>query len=104
MSENSFLSRDVDLDELSMLTKNFSGAEIEGLVKGAAAFALNRQVDVNDLHKALTEDNIKVGCRGSTGTLRFLLSGCPDHYIGWPFLFKGPMIGTLSYFGLLCMH
>lgn len=40
--------------------KNFSGAEIEGLVKSAASFALNRQVDVNDLSKKVDEDNIKV--------------------------------------------
>ena len=43
-------------------TKNFSGAEIEGLVKSATSFALNRQVDVNDLSKPVDEDNIKVSC------------------------------------------
>lgn len=43
-------------------TKNFSGAEIEGLVKSAVSFALNRQVDVSDLSKPIDEDNIKV-CR-----------------------------------------
>ncbi|MEW5320150.1 MAG: hypothetical protein WDW38_011247 [Sanguina aurantia] len=32
MSENSFLSQDVDLASLSETTKNFSGAELEGLV------------------------------------------------------------------------
>ena len=41
-------------------TKNFSGAEIEGLVKSATSFALNRQVDVNDLSKPIDEDNLKV--------------------------------------------
>ena len=60
MSENSFLARDVDLYDLSQRTKNFSGAEIEGLVKSATSFALNRQVDVNDLSKPIDEDNIKV--------------------------------------------
>lgn len=44
MSQNSFLGRDVDLAELAERTKNFSGAEIEGLVKSATSFALNRQV------------------------------------------------------------
>jgi len=44
MSQNSFLARDVGLERLSELTKNFSGAEIEGLVKDAVAYALNRQV------------------------------------------------------------
>jgi vesicle-fusing ATPase len=31
--------------ELAQKTKNFSGAEIEGLVKSASSFALNRQVN-----------------------------------------------------------
>lgn len=44
MTTNSFLGRDVDLAELAARTKNFSGAEIEGLVKSATSFALNRQV------------------------------------------------------------
>ena len=60
MSENSFLAKDVDLYELSQRTRNFSGAEIEGLVKSATSFALNRQVDVNDLSKPIDEENIKV--------------------------------------------
>ncbi|CAK9877063.1 unnamed protein product [Sphagnum jensenii] len=33
MKKNSFLSADVDLKELASKTKNFSGAELEGLVK-----------------------------------------------------------------------
>mmetsp|Transcript_11657 Transcript_11657/g.20672 ORF Transcript_11657/g.20672 Transcript_11657/m.20672 type:complete len:723 (-) Transcript_11657:92-2260(-) len=60
MCENSFLARDVDLPHLSEVTKNFSGAEIEGLVKDAAAYALNRQVDLNDLTKPVDEEAVKV--------------------------------------------
>lgn len=60
MAANSFLSADVDLPRLASLTKNFSGAELEGLVKSAASFALNRNVDINDLHKPLDEENVKV--------------------------------------------
>lgn len=60
MSTNSFLGRDVDLETLAERTKNFSGAEIEGLVKDAAAYALNRNIDFDNLHKKLDEDNIKV--------------------------------------------
>jgi SpoVK/Ycf46/Vps4 family AAA+-type ATPase len=44
METNSFLDRSVDVATLSALTKNFSGAEIEGLVKSAVSFALHRQV------------------------------------------------------------
>lgn len=61
MSTNSFLGRDVDLLRLAAETKNYSGAEIEGLCKSAASFALNRQVDMNDISKPIEEDNIKVG-------------------------------------------
>ncbi|KAL3141040.1 hypothetical protein ABBQ32_005552 [Trebouxia sp. C0010 RCD-2024] len=60
MLVNSFLGQNIDLWSLAERTKNFSGAEIEGLVKSAASFALNRQVDVNDLTKKVDEDNIKV--------------------------------------------
>ena len=38
------LDADVDLAELATRTKNFSGAEISGLVRSATSFALNRHV------------------------------------------------------------
>lgn len=46
MKINGVMDHDVDLDELSILTKNFSGAEIGGLVKSATSFAMNRHVKV----------------------------------------------------------
>jgi vesicle-fusing ATPase len=60
MAAASFLAADVDLASLAQRTKNFSGAELEGLVKSAASFALNRNVDINDLHKPLDEESIRV--------------------------------------------
>jgi len=48
------------LDEISENTKNFSGAEIEGLVKAATSYALTRCVDLNDLSKAPDEKNLIV--------------------------------------------
>jgi len=48
MRKSNSMSNDVDLGELSVRTKNYSGAEIEGLVKSAASFALNKQIDVGD--------------------------------------------------------
>jgi vesicle-fusing ATPase len=42
------------------MTKNFSGAELEGLTKSAASFALNRQISVDDLTKEIDEENIKI--------------------------------------------
>ncbi|CAI5972413.1 unnamed protein product, partial [Closterium sp. NIES-64] len=60
MRENSFMGADVDLHSLAARTKNFSGAELEGLVKSAVSFALSRQTDPSDLTKAIDEDNIRV--------------------------------------------
>ncbi|KAI9220805.1 P-loop containing nucleoside triphosphate hydrolase protein [Blastocladiella britannica] len=46
MRENDLMDADVDLAELAALTKNFSGAEISGLVKSATSFAFNRHIKV----------------------------------------------------------
>ena len=46
MKENNRLGKDVDLPYLARETKNFSGAEIEGLVKSATSFALYNAVDI----------------------------------------------------------
>ncbi|GJN88243.1 hypothetical protein Rhopal_001208-T1 [Rhodotorula paludigena] len=55
MRENGVMAPDVDLGELASLTKNFSGAEIGGLVKSATSFAFNRHVKVGTL-AALSDD------------------------------------------------
>jgi vesicle-fusing ATPase len=47
LRENNKLTADVDLKELSEITRNFSGAEIEGLVRAAVSFAMNRHVKVD---------------------------------------------------------
>ncbi|CAA6655548.1 unnamed protein product [Spirodela intermedia] len=60
MKENSFLAADVNLQELAARTKNYSGAELEGVVKSAVSFALNRQISMDDLTKTLDEESIKV--------------------------------------------
>ncbi|KAF3646845.1 Vesicle-fusing ATPase [Capsicum annuum] len=60
MKENSFLSPDVDLQELAARTKNYSGAELEGVVKSAVSYALNRQLSMDDLTKPVDEESIKV--------------------------------------------
>ncbi|EGR48754.1 vesicle fusion factor [Trichoderma reesei QM6a] len=49
MSTNGLLDPSVDLAELAGLTKNFSGAEINGLVKAAASFAFSRHTEVGQL-------------------------------------------------------
>ena len=49
MRTNKALAEDVDLTELAGLSKNFTGAEINGLIKSATSFAFNRHVKVGTL-------------------------------------------------------
>lgn len=44
MRTNKLLEKDVDLEELAELTKNYSGAEISGLCKSAVSFAFNKHI------------------------------------------------------------
>ena len=47
MRQNNVMDRDVDLAELAALTKNYSGAEVGGLIKSATSFAFQRHVKVD---------------------------------------------------------
>lgn len=49
MRDNNVMDYDVDLNELALMTKNFSGAEIAGLVKSASSFAFSRHVKVGTM-------------------------------------------------------
>jgi vesicle-fusing ATPase len=60
MRENGMLAGDVRIDDIAAGTKNYSGAEIEGLCKSAAAFALNRHVDYRDLTKEVDASGVRV--------------------------------------------
>lgn len=65
MKENNLLGDDVDFDELAGLTKNFTGAELEGLVNSASSFAINQftkseniaQVDQNIANMKITRND-----------------------------------------------
>ncbi|KAM7193387.1 vesicular-fusion protein sec18 [Naviculisporaceae sp. PSN 640] len=46
MKQNDVMAPDVDIAELAALTKNFSGAEISGLVKSATSYAFSRHIKV----------------------------------------------------------
>jgi vesicle-fusing ATPase len=45
MRQSDLMDPSVNLSELATLTKNYSGAEIAGLVKAATSFAFNRHID-----------------------------------------------------------
>ena len=48
MVSNKLLATDVNLQEIAHITKNFSGAELEGLVRTAQSTAMNRQIDFKE--------------------------------------------------------
>eukprot|EP00735_Rhodelphis_limneticus_P013290 TRINITY_DN68_c0_g1::TRINITY_DN68_c0_g1_i1::g.14766::m.14766 TRINITY_DN68_c0_g1::TRINITY_DN68_c0_g1_i1::g.14766 ORF type:complete len:735 (+),score=266.55,sp/Q9M0Y8/NSF_ARATH/46.05/0.0,AAA/PF00004.24/8e-39,AAA/PF00004.24/6.5e-12,AAA_22/PF13401.1/0.00036,AAA_22/PF13401.1/0.16,AAA_5/PF07728.9/4.1e-05,AAA_5/PF07728.9/0.065,AAA_2/PF07724.9/1.8e-06,AAA_2/PF07724.9/1.3,CDC48_N/PF02359.13/1.6e-08,CDC48_N/PF02359.13/1.4e+03,AAA_16/PF13191.1/0.003,AAA_16/PF13191.1/0.088,Mg_chelatase/PF01078.16/0.0036,Mg_ len=60
MRESGFMGDSVDLGELARQTKNFTGAEIEGLCKSAVSFALNRQVNVEDLGRNIDANSLRI--------------------------------------------
>ncbi|XJO78664.1 hypothetical protein BDV3_003069 [Batrachochytrium dendrobatidis] len=63
MRTNNLLDLSVDVAELAALTKNFSGAEIAGLIKSASSFAFNRHIKIGDQAQVAQDyDKIKV-CR-----------------------------------------
>lgn len=56
MRKNGVLSDDVSLEWLASQTKNYTGAEIESVVKSANSFALNRQLNLMDFTKEIKFD------------------------------------------------
>merc|ERR1719414_1205606 len=52
MRGSGYLDHSVSISALAAQTKNFSGAELEGLIRSATSFALNRKVNVTDLAKS----------------------------------------------------
>lgn len=61
MRSNGVMDSDVNIDELAALTKNFSGAEIAGLIKSATSFAFNRHVKVGTMAGISNDvENMKV--------------------------------------------
>jgi vesicle-fusing ATPase len=60
MRENGFLDPGVSIPTIASLTKNYTGAELEGLVKTARSYAVARVVDPTDLTRALDTRAIKV--------------------------------------------
>lgn len=53
MGKNNLLHPNVDLNKLSKLTKNYTGAEIESVVKSAASFFINNNFNILDFNKAM---------------------------------------------------
>lgn len=58
MRNSNIMDKSVDLDELAEMTKNYTGAELAGLVKAAMSRAINRVVKI-DAKVVIDENNIK---------------------------------------------
>ncbi|KAF8821939.1 putative N-ethylmaleimide-sensitive fusion protein, partial [Cardiosporidium cionae] len=54
------LDPEVQITELAVRTKNYSGAEIEGLVRSAASYAFQRKIDFQNISKPTDVDSIRV--------------------------------------------
>ncbi|KAJ8660277.1 hypothetical protein O0I10_004139 [Lichtheimia ornata] len=61
MRDNDILDSDVSLDELANLTKNYSGAELSGVVKAASSYAFSRHTKVGTVAGVAPDvENMKV--------------------------------------------
>ena len=56
MRKNNLLGSNVDLNFIAKELKNYTGAEIEAIVKSANSFALNRHHNLMDFSKNLKID------------------------------------------------
>ncbi|CAO3593346.1 unnamed protein product [Absidia cylindrospora] len=61
MRESNILDQDVSVSELAELTKNYSGAEIAGVVKAASSYAFSRHIKVGTVAGVAPDvENMKV--------------------------------------------
>ncbi|KAM8729794.1 vesicle-fusing ATPase-like [Acanthopagrus schlegelii] len=70
MRQHDLLSADVDIKELAVETKNYSGAELEGLVRAAQSTAMNRHIKASNT----VEVNIETAEKLMVSRLDFLAS------------------------------
>lgn len=60
LKRNGCLAPAVNLMEVAQLTENYSGAELEGIVKDARSFAINEHIDFTDMAKRIDIADISV--------------------------------------------
>jgi vesicle-fusing ATPase len=52
MNNSGYLGNDVKLEEIAEITKNFTGAELESVVKNAASYSIAKELDPSNLNSA----------------------------------------------------
>ncbi|ELA41979.1 uncharacterized protein VICG_00996 [Vittaforma corneae ATCC 50505] len=60
MSGNNYLDKNVDFPQLSKMSKNYTGAEIAAVVRGASSFALERKVKSEEGNRLVADENILI--------------------------------------------
>jgi vesicle-fusing ATPase len=60
MRDMNVLAEDVDLHRIAVHTKNFSGAELEGLVRSAQSVAFSRHIDFDNPTEVKEQTDIKI--------------------------------------------
>lgn len=60
MSGNNYLDKDINFPQLAKLSRNYTGAEISAVVRGASSFALERKVKSEEGNKLVADENILV--------------------------------------------
>jgi vesicle-fusing ATPase len=60
LRKGGYLSPDVDLEDVALRTKNFTGAELARVVRNARSFAIARIVDPKDLTKKINPKDIVI--------------------------------------------
>ena len=70
MRENEIMDHDVDLKVLAHETKNFSGAEIEGVVVAATSHAFNRHIDFDHPAQTIDASSVRIAMKDFRSALK----------------------------------
>jgi len=77
MRDFNLLAADVDTKELAAETKNYSGAELEGLVRAAQSTAMNRHIKVQS---RMIRDRVGICLNNSSfESSKLMLNSIPGH-------------------------
>jgi SpoVK/Ycf46/Vps4 family AAA+-type ATPase len=79
--QNHFLSDDVNLEELSRMTNNFTGAELEGLVRSAVSFAMISHVKIEEKNASASTNCSSTSTNTSTNSSSSTYRIEPDNLV-----------------------
>lgn len=98
MNKNNRLDQYVDLNEIAKLSKNFTGAELEGLIKNAVSYAIAREIvfengqltqDLNDIQPIITQTDLIKAVNEAKPMFGRSINNDIDEYCKKEFIFWG---------------